>query len=48
MHASEVPGFLDVLANLFFAVFYSYQRESPSSDFSLKSSDGKSFAQDME
>ena len=34
-------------ANLFFVVFYSYQRESPYSDFSLKSCDGKSVAQDI-
>ena len=33
-------------ANLFFVVFYSYQRESPSRD-SLKSCDGKSVAQDI-
>ena len=33
-------------ANLFFVVFYSYQRESPSSDFSL-SCDGKSVPQDI-
>ena len=34
-------------AILFFVVVYSYQRESPSSDFSLKSFDGKSVAQEI-
>ena len=34
-------------ANLFFVVFYSYEQESPCSDFSLKSCDGKSVAQDI-
>ena len=33
-------------ANLLFVVFYSYQQESPSSDFSLNC-DGKSVAQDI-
>ena len=28
-------------ANMFFVVFYSYEQESPCSDFSLKSCDGK-------
>ena len=34
-------------ANLFFVVFYSYEQESPCSDFRLKSCDGKSVAQDI-
>ena len=33
--------------NLFFVFFYSYEQESPCSDFSLKSCDGKSVAQDI-
>ena len=43
---SNKPCATTTTANLFFVVFYSYQRESPSSDFSL-SCDGKSVAQDI-
>ena len=34
-------------ANVFFVVFYSYEQDSPCSDFSLKSCDGKSVSQDI-
>ena len=34
-------------ANLFFVVFYSYEQESPCSDFRFKSCDDKSVAQDI-
>ena len=34
-------------ANVLFVVFYSYEQESPCSDFSLKSCDGKSVSQDI-
>ena len=34
-------------ANLFFVVFYSYEQESPFSDFRLKSCDGKSVVKDI-
>ena len=43
---SNKPCATTTTANLFFVVFYSYQRESPSSDFSL-SCDDKSVAQDI-